>query len=152
MAVPNINIPSYIIAYWLWGDLLGNASSIANLSMNALGSTINGTVPHSTAEFKGLSASLSRSPTSLSWTAIGVKTVTITANCAWTASISGTGGFFISNQFGKISLSSTVHGGNGSIDVTQVTSGSRTGTLIITAANSTGGGRTTYTVSLSSNI
>jgi outer membrane biosynthesis protein TonB len=153
MATPttDLNVIGDLV-YQLIGNLLG--ASPTDLSMNKFGLTLNGTAPHGTNEMESITAALSRTPTSLAWTAPGVKSFTITANCAWKLTYSGSAVFSIQSAAGATTWSggspSGVFGGNGSANIYRNTNSSpgATGTVTITFSNGAGGS-TTLTVTLS---
>lgn len=147
------NVTSGSILYNLWGNLCANDDA----TWTKLLGTINVTgVPLILGDLRSLSASFSRSPASLTWTpgVYGNKTVTITANCAWHASIAGSANFSLNGgTTGTVALigsgGSGTYGGNGSVIVTRASvPGTYSGTVTIVYSNGAGGQSST-TVTLS---
>ncbi|MDD4970755.1 MAG: hypothetical protein PHT07_15115 [Paludibacter sp.] len=155
MAIPTTNVNlNADVRFQLWGDTIGAPTT--NVSLNDLAKTVNAAAGnHGMSMFKGLSASLTRTPTSLSWAAgvYGNKTITVTANCAWKCSYAGDARFTIQSATQSVILAGSqptgVFGGNGVISVNRASAspGAYSGTVTITFSNGAGG-TTTLTVSI----
>jgi hypothetical protein len=136
------------IGYNLWGTVW-NPSSIRRYSDLFL--TCNRSVPYSANGLKGLTASFSHSPSSLSWGVgvLGAKSIIITANVAWTYSYTNPdgifGGFYIESN---VSFDSSTGGGNGNITIIRYTSDPGFGSVTIWYCNGAGG-KSSVTVNLS---
>lgn len=155
MAIPATNIDlSADVAYQIYGNIPVSSKSLCQ----ALCST-DISVPNSLLDFANCSASLSRSPSSASWSTPGNCVITITAKSAWCMTITQTPSPPIwsinaSGTNGKVTLCGTsginaVYGGSGSISINRNTTScsSTSGTLTICYSNGAGG-RISTTVSL----
>jgi hypothetical protein len=148
------------IAYELWGSIYNPTSNYDHLRLFA---TV-GIFPAAYTELKsgdlvGVSASFSKDVIYLTWATgvIGIQYVKITANCAFTASITTnpTGQFFLNSILGYITLADgIVGGGDGSINSIGIerlsASGPGSGVLTIYYSNGAGG-MTSTTVTLTGN-
>jgi hypothetical protein len=136
----------------LWGDLTVTVAK----SLNNLGLTINISGEHMMSDFYGLSASFSRTPTSINFAAPGTQNITVTANCAWQASYSGSAVFQLQNCSQAVILSgsppTSVNGGSGVLQVSRnaTSNPGQTGTVTLTFSNGAGG-HSTLTVTLTTN-
>jgi len=136
------------IIYNLWGTI----GPVVNISLNQLANTINDTTnPKQFSSFSGLSASFSRTPTSLYWphNDYSTKIITITTNTGWYYSKTGSSNFILANSSANASLGNGNFGGNGSIYIVRIGSTSDSGTITLYYCNGSGG-VSNLTVGLSS--
>lgn len=147
MAIPSTNVDlNADCKPVICGNLTIDIVSVTNLAKAR-----NDTAPYQMSSMYGGTVSFSRSPTSIAFASPGSNNITITANCAWKATYSGSAVFSILGISANIQLSSTlVYGGNGTITIYRNTNSSpgATGTVTITYSNGAGGA-STLTVTLS---
>lgn len=148
MATPTTDLNAIgDLNYILGGDLLG--ASPTNVSMAGWCKTVNGSAPYSTANLKSITPALTRTPATLSWTSAeyGNKIITVTANCAWKVTITGSSNLQVNATTQQVILSgispSGILGGNGTITIYRTTNpGTWTATVTITFSNGAGGSST----------
>ena len=152
MAIPatNINLCAHV-ANQIYGNI-----PVTRISLFEALCSANISVPHSILSFAGCSASLSRSPTSMAWSAAGSCNITVTALSAWCVVLTQTPSppiWLLSSASGKVGLGTGVYGGSGTITITRTSTSCKTATGTVTICYSNGaGGRTSTTVTLSTSL
>jgi hypothetical protein len=150
MAIPATNIHLCTnVANQIYGDIPVTCISLSQALCSA-----NISVPNSILSFANCSASLSRSPTSMAWSAPLCCTITVTALSAWCVALTQTPSpaiWVINSASGKVVLNALgVYGGSGTITISRngTHCNGATGTVTICYSNGAGG-RTSTTVALS---